>query len=191
MVCLTGSWNDADMMMVCAFGKGQVPGGGMTLNEYRAHYAVWAILASALIHGCDLRTVRTEHPQCWELITNPEIIKVNQDPAALSAQLIYQEPSFPRASTGEITQQIFARPLSGPGNRTAVLLLNRAPVPLRMHVSWAQLGLEAAAAAAGTASSKVVRVYDVLQQANLSGTFSNGYDVKVPSHDVAFIIVTM
>ena len=28
-----GSWNDADMMVVCAFGKGQVPGGGMTLNE--------------------------------------------------------------------------------------------------------------------------------------------------------------
>ena len=56
----------------------QVPGGGMTLSEYRAHYSVWSILASPLIHGCDLRTVRQEHPECFELITNPEIVKVNQ-----------------------------------------------------------------------------------------------------------------
>ena len=39
-----GSWNDADMLQVCAFGKGASPGGGMTLTEYRAHYSVWAIL---------------------------------------------------------------------------------------------------------------------------------------------------
>eukprot|EP01047_Picozoa_sp_COSAG01_P085519 COSAG01_NODE_18828_length_1050_cov_1.338591_2_plen_58_part_01 len=58
------------MMMVCAYGKGQVPGGGMTLSEYRAHYTTYAILASPMIHGADLRTVRTEHPECFELITN-------------------------------------------------------------------------------------------------------------------------
>ena len=50
----------------------------MTLNEYRAHYSAWSILASPLIHGCDLRTVRQEHPECFELISNPEIVKVNQ-----------------------------------------------------------------------------------------------------------------
>lgn len=76
-----GSWNDADMMMVCAFGKGQVPGGGMTLSEYRVHYSAWSILASPLIHGCDLRTVQDEHPDCFELIMNPEIVKVSQSPS--------------------------------------------------------------------------------------------------------------
>eukprot|EP01050_Picozoa_sp_SAG11_P018922 SAG11_NODE_2936_length_2825_cov_2.224138_1_plen_116_part_10 len=109
---------------VCAYGKGQVPGGGMTLSEYRAHYSVWSILASPLLHGCDLRTVEREHPDCFKLITNPEIVKVNQDPAALPPRLVFQEPPFPAASTAQITQQIFARPLSG--DRTAVLLLNRA-----------------------------------------------------------------
>ena len=44
-----GSWNDADMLQVCNFGKGHSPGSGMTLAEYRAHYSVWAVLASPLI----------------------------------------------------------------------------------------------------------------------------------------------
>ena len=52
-----GSWNDADMLQVCADGKGRTPGDGMSLSEYRVHYTVWAILASPLILGTDLRTV--------------------------------------------------------------------------------------------------------------------------------------
>ena len=35
-----GSWNDADMLQVCNYGKGRTPGGGMSLSEYRSHYAV-------------------------------------------------------------------------------------------------------------------------------------------------------
>ena len=35
-----GSWNDADMLQVCNFGKGNSPGDGMTLAEYRSHYSV-------------------------------------------------------------------------------------------------------------------------------------------------------
>eukprot|EP01052_Picozoa_sp_SAG31_P065319 SAG31_NODE_24150_length_488_cov_0.766067_2_plen_81_part_01 len=65
--------------------------------------------------------------------------KVNQDPAGLPPTLVYQEPPFPYASTGEITKQVFARPLSG--NRTAVLLLNRAPTALMINVTWKQLGI--------------------------------------------------
>ena len=45
------SWNDADMLQACNYGQGRTPGDGMQLNEYRAHYAVWAVLASPLILG--------------------------------------------------------------------------------------------------------------------------------------------
>lgn len=175
--------NDADMMMVCAYGKGQVPGGGMTLSEYRAHYSTWAILASPLIHGADLRTVKTDHPECFKLITNPEIVKVNQDEAALPPRLVRQNPPFPGATTAEITEQVFARPLSG--NRTAVVLLNRAPAALLMHVSWKELGI-------GGATDRL-SIFDVLLQRPLNnssgGMGVGGYAVTVPSHDVAFVIV--
>ena len=41
-----GSWNDADMLMACNFGAGNVPGAGMSLAEYRAMYSVWAVSRS-------------------------------------------------------------------------------------------------------------------------------------------------
>jgi alpha-galactosidase len=88
-----GSWNDADMLQLCTYGKGGTPhsAGGMTLAEYRAHYSVWAVLASPLIISADLRTIQQEHPDCLELMLNPEIVAVNQDPAGLPARLISQQ----------------------------------------------------------------------------------------------------
>ena len=80
-----GSWNDADMLQLCTYGKGMTPHstGGMTLAEYRAHYSVWAILASPLIISADVRTLKEQHPECLALMLNAEIVAVNQDPAAL------------------------------------------------------------------------------------------------------------
>lgn len=41
-----GSWNDPDML--------QVGNGGMTVNEYQAHFALWCALKAPLLIGCDL-----------------------------------------------------------------------------------------------------------------------------------------
>ena len=46
----------------------------MTLSEYRAHLSIWAVLASPLILGADIRTIRQQHPECLELLLNPEIV---------------------------------------------------------------------------------------------------------------------
>ena len=73
------------------------------------------------------------------------------------------------------------------GNRTAVLLLNRAPVALPMRVDWEELGV-------GGAADRL-DIYDVLRQAALNTTGTRvgvgGYNVTVPSHDVAFVIVSL
>jgi hypothetical protein len=65
-----------DMMQVCNFGEGRTGKrwGGMTINEYRVQYSVWAILASNLILGVDLRTIKQRHPECLELLMNMDII---------------------------------------------------------------------------------------------------------------------
>ena len=50
----------------------------MSLGEYTAHYAVWAILASPLVLGADLATAQRENPDCFAVLTNPDIVAVNQ-----------------------------------------------------------------------------------------------------------------
>eukprot|EP00947_MAST-08B_sp_MAST-8B-sp1_P004522 g4522.t1 len=42
-----GYWADAQQLLVCNFGGAgdRYPGGGMTLEEYRAQYSIWALLA--------------------------------------------------------------------------------------------------------------------------------------------------
>lgn len=49
-----GFWADAQQLEVCNFGKGNefAPAGvqlGMTLEEYRAHYTIWAMYASPMV----------------------------------------------------------------------------------------------------------------------------------------------
>jgi len=169
------------MLTVCMYGKGAIPGGGQTLSEYRAQYSVWSIMASPMLHGADLRTVQKEHPDCHKLIINADIIKVNQDPAALPARMVYQHPPFPEATTGEIVQQIFARPLSG--GRTALILLNRGEASLKMTATWKQLGF--------ASSSEKFAVYDVIaQKPHAVSSVAGKFEATVPSHDVSFVILT-
>ena len=176
---VAGSWNDADMLMVCNYGAGAVPGGGMTLSEYRAHYAVWSILGSPLILGNDVRALaRGEHADCLDLLLNSDIVGVNQDPAAMPARLVWQSPRPSANSTSaSVRAQCFARPLSG--GRLAVLLLNRAPSALHLSVTWRQLQLPA---------NQEYDVYDVLSR-RAAGSARGSYAVHVASHDVAFVIL--
>ena len=62
-----GHWNDPDMLEV---------GNGMTVNEDRAHFAMWCMMASPLILGNDLRNMSAETKA---IITNAEMIAVDQD----------------------------------------------------------------------------------------------------------------
>ena len=176
-----GMWNYADMLQVCAYGKGRTPGSGMTLSEYRVHYTVWAILASPLVIGADLRTIEKDHPDCLALLKNPDIIAVNQDSAALPPRLIAQSPPFGshEASTLNITSQVFARNLSN--QRIAVLLLNRANDTRHLAVKWTELGLPDAASA---------EVYDVIKRQKLPDPVREGLRVEVPPHDVFFAILS-
>ena len=62
-----GHWNDPDMLEV---------GNGMSVNEDRAHFSMWCMLAAPLISGNDLRHMS---PETLEILTNKEVIAVNQD----------------------------------------------------------------------------------------------------------------
>lgn len=66
-------WNDMDMLEV---------GNGMSINQDRAHFSIWAMLASPLIAGNDLRTMSKE---TTAILTNRLVISVNQDRLGIQA----------------------------------------------------------------------------------------------------------
>lgn len=111
-----GHWNDPDML--------EVGNGGMTANEYRAHFSLWAMLAAPLIAGNDLRSMSADTKS---ILMNKEVIAVDQDPLGQQARRVRKD--------GDL--EVWARPLMG-GNR-AVLLLNRGNAPAEIMVRWEDL----------------------------------------------------
>ncbi len=50
--------------------------GGCTDEEYRTHFSLWAIMNSPLMIGCDIRKMT---PATKEILTNKDVIAINQD----------------------------------------------------------------------------------------------------------------
>ena len=101
-----GGWNDPDML--------EVGNGGMTIEEERSHFALWSISKAPLIIGCDLTTVSEES---FAILTNEEIIAINQDPGSAQAKCVlgcswwdrfFRYPSVftTRLSSGEVVATV-------------------------------------------------------------------------------------
>lgn len=74
-----GCWNDMDMLVVGMYGRGVNPEtsmGGCSDEEYQTHFALWAMMNAPLIMGCDIRNLS---PKAKEILTNRELIAINQD----------------------------------------------------------------------------------------------------------------
>ena len=152
-----GGWNDPDML--------EVGNGGMTGAEYRAHMALWAIAAAPLIAGNDVRTMSAE---TRDILTNREVVAVDQDSLGVQGWLAEQpSPGL----------QVWTKPLKD-GAR-AVALLNRSGAEAEMSVDWNSIGL-----APGRAT-----VRDLWAQAD-RGAAQGSYAVRVPSHAVVMLKVT-
>ena len=151
-----GGWNDPDML--------QVGNGGMSDTEYRAHFSLWAMLAAPLIAGNDLRNMSEA---TREILTNSDVIAVNQDPLGVQATRI--------AKDGD--QEIWTKKLVG--GKQAVLLLNRSGTAARMTVQWSQLGY---------VDKIKLSVRDLWAHARL-GKYVRGLSRPVPAHGVVMLSV--
>jgi alpha-galactosidase len=151
-----GAWNDPDML--------EVGNGGMTGDEYRAHMSLWAIQAAPLIAGNDLRTMSEE---TRSILTNPEVLAVDQDARGVQGYLV---------SSGPPELQVWAKPLQD-GSR-AVALLNRSAAPAEITAWFHRAGI--------IADSVLVR--DLWAHADL-GAFRREYKVTVPAHGVVMLRV--
>ncbi|NDV68136.1 glycoside hydrolase family 27 protein [Dysgonomonas sp. 25] len=106
-------WNDMDML--------EVGNGGLTPNEEKTHFALWAILNSPLLLGNDLRNMSKE---TLDILTNKEIIAVNQD--ALGIQ------GFKYKTEG--TVEIWVKPMVN--NEWAICFFNRSQDPVDFIFNW-------------------------------------------------------
>jgi len=151
-----GHWNDPDML--------EVGNGGMTDTEYRSHFSLWAILAAPLIAGNDLRDMR---PEIHDILTNKEVIAVDQDPLGRQAHRV--------AKDGDL--EVWAKQLKD-GSR-AVVLLNRSGTEQEITANWQDIGYPANVSAS---------VRDLWQHKDL-GKMSGKFSTRVPSHGVVMVTV--
>ncbi len=148
-----GAWNDPDML--------EIGNGGMTDDEYRAHFSLWAIMAAPLIAGNDVRAMSQS---TREILTNREVIAVDQDSLGVQGTIV--EERSPEL-------QVWMKPLKD-GSR-AVVLLNRSALQTVIAASWWRLRV------AGRA-----HVRDLWSHSDL-GTFSDHFSATVPAHGAVMV----
>ena len=151
-----GHWNDPDML--------EIGNGGMSDEEYKVHMSLWSILAAPLLAGNDLRSMT---PAIHEILTNREVIAIDQDVAGKQGRRI--------ASSGE--QEIWARPLFDGGQ--AIGLFNRGGEPAKIAVTWSELGMKTAP----------TRTRDLWAHSDVKVDGSE-YSVMVPAHGVVMLRVS-
>ncbi len=147
-----GHWNDPDML--------EVGNGGMSEDEYRTHMSLWSILAAPLIAGNDLTKMT---PYTLDMLTNREVIAVDQDPSGKQGFPVLQEGPF----------EVWEKPMSN--GSVVVGLFNRSKEAGKMTVYFPHLGL------ADQATAR-----DLWLKKDL-GTFQEKFSANVPAHGVVLV----
>ena len=147
-----GHWNDPDML--------EVGNGGMNHDEYQTHMALWALLAAPLLAGNDLRSMT---PETKEMLTNSEVIAVDQDPKGVQGHRVWDEGPL----------EIWAKPLADGGQ--AVGLFNRGESEMKITVDLKMLGI-----------NDPMKVRDLWRHADV-GESRNSYTANVAKHGVVLL----
>lgn len=157
-----GSWADPDMLVVGMLGGawGDLHYTKLTADEQYTHISLWSLLAAPMLIGCDMARM---DDFTVSLLTNDEVIDVNQDPLGLQAYPIWQNGD----------QVIYVKHLED--GALAVGFFNRGWQEVGMGISLRQLGLR---------GEQTVR--DLWRQKDLTRT-SDRFDTRVAPHGVVLV----
>lgn len=158
-----GHWNDPDML--------EVGNGGLTVNEGRAHFSMWCMLAAPLIAGNDLTSMSEE---TLEILTNTDAIAINQD--ALGIQ------GFKFAAKDSV--ETWFKPLEN--GDWAVCFLNRSSTPAKVGFDWKTKVYDDFSKRDLGATKSVYQVFDVWKKKSLGDT-NTSLNEEVPGHDVLML----
>src|SRR5271156_1770171 len=151
-----GHWNDPDML--------EIGNGGMTKEEYRTHFSMWAMWSAPLLAGNDIANMTADTK---EILLNKEVIAIDQDPLGQQASRVKK--------TGDL--EVWSKQLADGGR--AVALVNRGPGAARISVAWTDIGYPASVSAS---------THDLWTGKDTPGK-KDEYSAEVPSHGVAMVRV--
>ena len=162
-----GCFNDMDMLIVGMHGKGNVGLAGCSDVQYQTHYALWAFLGSPLMIGCDIRRMT---PATKEILTNKDVIAINQDIECRGPYCIKQWNN---------PDNVFSlvKPLAN--GDYAIGMFNFGDRAGEMSLQFWDIGLPAA-------SGRGLSVYDCWKHEEL-GTFTERFVTTVEPHGCAVL----
>jgi alpha-galactosidase len=157
-----GGWNDPDYILIGYLSnwKGQTVPTPLTPNEQYSHVSLWSLLAAPLIFSGDITRL---DPFTLGLLTNDELIEVDQDPLGRAGRRI--------AKDGDL--EVWARPLED--GSLAVGLFNRGEGVKVVTAKWEDLSI-----------SGPQRARDLWRQTDV-GIFEDRFDALVARHGVVLV----
>jgi alpha-galactosidase len=147
-----GRWNDPDFL--------EVGNSGMSFEEQKAHFSLWALMASPLMAGNDLTRMSEETKN---ILLNRDVIAVDQDALGKAGDRVWQEGPL----------EVWARPLSG--GAVAVGLFNQLTSATHVTVKLADVGIH------GNAQAE-----DLWAHSDV-GVVHGSYTAVVPGHGVVML----
>ena len=163
-----GHWPDGDMLPLGHLSLGGRPVGAdrrtnFTRAEQMTLLSLWSLLPSPLMVGANLPD---NDPWTWALLTNPEVLAVNQDALGAAGKPVFQQEG----------QDFWIKKLSD--GSLAVGLFNRSDFDDTLTANWAKLGLSGRYA-----------VRDLWLRREL-GKFAGKYTAFVPRHGAVLLKLT-
>jgi len=144
-----GGFNDMDMLEV---------GRGLTKEEDKTHFGMWCIMSSPLLIGCDVTSI---DDTTLALLTNPELIALNQDPLAIQAYVVSRQKGV----------YILVKDIETLNGKTrAVAFYNPGDAQREVTLDFFNVNLEGN-----------IKARDLFERKDV-GTFTGSMTVTVPAH---------
>uniref|UniRef100_A0A8H7XWL0 Alpha-galactosidase n=1 Tax=Psilocybe cubensis TaxID=181762 RepID=A0A8H7XWL0_PSICU len=160
--------NDLDML--------QLGNGGLTFEESKSHFTAWALMKSPLLIGTNLSAIT---PDILEILTNREILAINQDPVEGTSISPFRwgiNPDWTSNSTHP------AQYWSGPSeNGTVFMLLNTLDTPSTMFFNLTESPFIRA--------GRQYSVRDLWSHTNNGTAVRNFTATDVPPHGVVALLL--
>ncbi len=161
-----GHWNDPDMLEV---------GNGMSVNEDRAHFSMWCMLAAPLISGNDLRHM---NPETLRILTNKEVIAIDQDKLGVEG-FVY--------STNNNVETWF-KPLEN--GDWAMCVLNRNQEAKQISFDWKNENVADEFSKRAARFDTATYEWRDLWAKDKTGTTQKILTAEIPGHDVLLLRLT-
>jgi alpha-galactosidase len=162
-----GHWNDPDMLEV---------GNGMSVNEDRAHFSMWCMLAAPLLAGNDLRNMTDE---TRKILTHKEVIAIDQDPLGIQGFKYSEKDSL----------EFWFKPLAG--GDWAMCILNRSQEVEKFTFQWKEEKISDSFSGRELQTDRNQFRIKNLWTNKVLGSTPKVLSGDVPGHDVLVLLLSM